>query len=303
MAITIGEIVKYYREKLNMSQENLAENACSRKYVCDVEKNKSIPTLDIIDRFSKKLGVDLYATYGNMHNYYDIETYLKVRKINALIGKGDFLGVSSFVKECKAEIGFATGEAKQMILYAEAIVLAYEHKVEEAIELVVMGMRIHHPKFPCKNEKVNSGFNNVEYALLLSYGTMNVRMGNREVALISFNEIKQDSMNVLSSPYEAERSKAFFLNLLCSAVYNKYVSFREDTDEQLAEIEEVLDYQKRNNRIHMLPELLLCLSDICDKRGELDKALIAFNQAKVLGVFYRGEEGFKKLSEAILSHK
>lgn len=62
--------LKYYRYKLNMSQEKFAEKLNSTlPYINQLEKGKRKPTLELLDKFSDKLGVtsaDL-ITYNKNH--------------------------------------------------------------------------------------------------------------------------------------------------------------------------------------------------------------------------------------------
>lgn len=78
--ITIGEIIRYYRKESGLSQEELAEGICDRKYLSHIENNKNIPTLDIINQLSNRLGINLYDSYALMLHKHDIDTYKKIER-------------------------------------------------------------------------------------------------------------------------------------------------------------------------------------------------------------------------------
>lgn len=62
--------LKYYRYKLNLSQEKFAEKLNSTlPYINQLEKGKRKPTLELIDKFSNKLGISSaeLITYNKNH--------------------------------------------------------------------------------------------------------------------------------------------------------------------------------------------------------------------------------------------
>ena len=45
--VNFGDVLRYYRNRDGLSQEQLAEGICTREYIGLIEKNKKIPTLYI----------------------------------------------------------------------------------------------------------------------------------------------------------------------------------------------------------------------------------------------------------------
>lgn len=300
MEITIGEVIKYYRNKLNISQDMLAEGICSRKYIGDIEHGKSIPTLDMVNQLSRKLGTDLYATYSSLFRYPDFETYLICKEIGRTIGRRDFKRIEKCVEEYADRENFFTGEPRQIICQAKAIISGLRYEFDSAQRVIEEGMRINHPTFP--RLETDKGYSNVELALLLSYGVTLGRMNKIQEAAFFFDSIKRQATSGLAEKYEAEKNRAFYLNLLCSAVYNKYIFCPQIPDHVISEIDEILEYQRTNNRIHMITELLLCKAD-CLYLTDIKAAKKAYSQAKVMGTFYYGEKRFKQLEKQILKKK
>lgn len=63
--------LKYYRYKLNLSQEKFAEMMNSTlPYINQLENGRRKPTLDLIDKFSDKLNITSaeLITYNKDHN-------------------------------------------------------------------------------------------------------------------------------------------------------------------------------------------------------------------------------------------
>ena len=63
--------LKYYRYKLNLSQEKFAEMMNSTlSYINQLENGRRKPTLELLDKFSKKLDITSakLITYNKSHN-------------------------------------------------------------------------------------------------------------------------------------------------------------------------------------------------------------------------------------------
>lgn len=63
--------LKYYRYKLNLSQEKFAEKLNSTlPYINQLENGRRKPTLELLDKFSEKLGITSaeLITYNENHN-------------------------------------------------------------------------------------------------------------------------------------------------------------------------------------------------------------------------------------------
>lgn len=60
LAKHLGKAIRKHREILKFSQEELADRAClDRTYVSGIERGRRNPTLDVLQRLSAALGVDL----------------------------------------------------------------------------------------------------------------------------------------------------------------------------------------------------------------------------------------------------
>lgn len=63
--------LKYYRYKLNLSQEKFAEKLGSTlPYINQLENGRRKPTLELIDKFAEKIGITSaeLITYNESHN-------------------------------------------------------------------------------------------------------------------------------------------------------------------------------------------------------------------------------------------
>lgn len=65
LAKYLGQAVRQHRELVRLSQEDLADRAkLDRTYVSGIERGKRNPTLDVLQRLSTALGVDLDVIFA-----------------------------------------------------------------------------------------------------------------------------------------------------------------------------------------------------------------------------------------------
>lgn len=62
-----GEIIKYYREKMGLTQAMLGEGICTTTHVSKIERGKTAYSADIIALFSERLGIDIENEIKSIH--------------------------------------------------------------------------------------------------------------------------------------------------------------------------------------------------------------------------------------------
>lgn len=302
MAVTIGEIIKHYRTSIEMSQEDLSDGICTRRQISNIECNNSTPSLDLICDLSEKLNVNLLTAFGNVYHHNDLDAHLKyVELAKAISPNTDIETLKELVSECEKLPGFKTGEPKTLLAYAKSVIYISNKQNNEALAAAKEELCSLFPRFP---QVLDASFNlpNVDYALLLSYAVFECRYGILERGLSILDEISSRVKLLLSdSLYDSEEKKDFWTSMWCSSVYNKFC-FAEDSYENMsAEIDEILEYQKTNNRIHILPELLLCKTIILLHKSNLQDAYETYACAKAIGEFYYSKEIFEKKVDSLFN--
>lgn len=69
MEIQIGEIIRKYRIKLHLTQEELAEKIDkSSGYICQVERNETTPSLDALIVLMNVLNIDASTIFCSKEN-------------------------------------------------------------------------------------------------------------------------------------------------------------------------------------------------------------------------------------------
>ncbi len=81
--MTIGEKVKYFRKKKNLTQASLASNHITRNMISLIESGYATPSVDTICYLSKKLGIDPGALISEEISAKDIESFEAAKEIRA----------------------------------------------------------------------------------------------------------------------------------------------------------------------------------------------------------------------------
>lgn len=301
MSITIGEIIKYYRTSRKICQEDLANGICTRRQLSNIECNNSTPSLDLICDFSNRLNINLLSAFGNVYRHQDLPTHLKFVELAKAISSKDISTLENHISDCESNENFKIGEPRTLLAYAKAVSFSLKGDAKSANTISKEELTFLFPDFP-KLFNAPDNLSNVEYALLLTYSITECRLGNTDMGISLFDEISSRIKRLLSdSLYDSEEKKDFWTSLWCSAVYNKFCFMNDSALQMKDEIDEILEYQKTNNRIHILPELLLCKTIILIKEAKFNEAYEEYTRAKTIGEFYTSKENFERITESFFS--
>ena len=68
MTIALGNTARHLRESLGLTQRAAAEQLeISFVHLCNIEKNRAVPSPSLIDRFRTVFGIDLYVLAWCLH--------------------------------------------------------------------------------------------------------------------------------------------------------------------------------------------------------------------------------------------
>lgn len=291
-----GRLIRYYRKEKGMSQEKLADGICSREYIGKLERGENIPTLETMSLLSGRLEVDLHRAYSEIYKNHDLDIYLQIRELDKAIETDNRDLIASLTGEYEKLKGFSSGQPLQYLCYAKTFLA----DGDESLRWIEKGLRESYPFFPGLDDRAVRP-SNIEFALILSYAVILCRTGDEERALQYYDYVIHTAYRLLeNSVYEIESNRSFWLNVICSSICNKYIFYGDSSEEMLSEIESILRYQKQNNRIHMLPQLLLCKTAILMKNNRESEAASVYKTAQTLGVFYYAEDGFERMKKRTL---
>ena len=84
---TIGQRIKYYRLKKNLSQEKLAElSGCHPTYIGQLERGEKNATLTVIERVSSALNISMSKLFENI-GCYDKEKSIALECYDFILSK------------------------------------------------------------------------------------------------------------------------------------------------------------------------------------------------------------------------
>lgn len=299
--ITIGEIIKHYRKEKGLSQAALADGICERKYISNIENNKNIPTLDIINQLSNRLHINLYETYALMLRHHDIDTHQKIEYLSQHFTFEKAKYLLSLIEEYEKLPGFQYGEPLQTIKYAKALYLSNaKRNFSEAIIVALEGLSIH-KDFNIATPSMSLSLSNVELCLLNSIGVDYCRNNQHQEGKKYFQYLLEYVYLLYSTNhYASNRNNQFEIKILSNVVYNCFVFYRDDPEFDSEHIEKTLDILKTLHCHHKLPELLLCKAYLKYKEKQLEEAKQLYTLAHSLGLYLYTNQYVEDIEKSIL---
>ncbi|MCR5754198.1 MAG: helix-turn-helix domain-containing protein [Acetatifactor sp.] len=298
---SMGELIRHYRKQRGISQERLAGEICTRRQLLNIENGKNVPSLELVYRFSESLNVDLLETYNTALKHNGLNTHLKYMEIDSAIRTKDDDLLEVLVHDCEHREGFQSGEPLQMILHAKSILIANAGDFCEAQNLTLRSIQVTHKDY-LPSDNLTGSYSVAEIGLMIAYAIYTCLLNQRQDGIKILDNVEKYIKSIIfNAAYIFEHQKPIWINLWCVAIYNEFSFSTSAGNEILMKINDVVDYQKKNDRIYMLVELLLCRAAILMENGEKQVAEADYQRAKVLGEFYRSANYFSKLAQKIIN--
>ena len=274
--VDFGDVLRYYRTKEGLSQEQLAEGICTRVYVSQIEKNKQIPTLYMISAFSNKMGINLFDAYALIIEHNDFDTHKKIETLNEAINDYDDQRLFELAKEYESLPGFSSGVPLQCIKHAYALYYSnvkedYEKSVAYATEGLAVSGHTDDDMTPTPMLSV------VDLCLLLVKSVDLCRNRKMEEGRKYFEYLHECTrLRLIQNRYIANRNLRFDINLFALTAFNVCEFFPDDVENNLKILDETLDllYDHRNS--NMQGELQLYKARYLHDRGDAEGARECF---------------------------
>ena len=298
--IKIGDIIKHYRIEKGLSQDELAEGICSRKYISQLETHQNIPTLFIINSLSAKLGVNLYDSYALMLQHQDIETHKKIVSLNKALAEADYDKIHILVEAYRSLPEFQHGEPMHFLKYSESVYLS-NVLLEHSLAISVAKSAL--PDNPLSQATQQTFFTNIELTLLNFIAVNTCRLGNLQEGKTYFNFL-YNYLNQLfnQNHYVTNRNNHFELRFFANLVYNDFCFFHKINNFDSERLDIALELLKSLHSHFNLPELLLCKTTLFLEQNEIDRAQKTYSLAHELGLYLYSEEEIKDLETRILPY-
>lgn len=301
--IAIGEILRYYRCQKELSQEQLAEGICDRKYISNIELGKQIPTLDIINQLSLKLGINLYETYALMLRHHDIDTHKKIELLNQHFNHKNIPKLGDLISQYETLPAFSYGEPFLHLQYAKALYTAWSRQqYQEAIDIALKAFSEYKP-FDINNTLEYRLFSNIELNLIKLIAINYCRIDNKAEGKKYFDFLyKYIRLLFNQSHYATNRNNRFELHFSSNLVYNYFLFFKDEADFEYKIIDETLALLKSLHSNYMLCELLLCKTYLQISSNDATSAQSTYQLAHALGLYLYEEDYQEHIERTILGN-
>ena len=297
--IKIGDLIKHYRIEKGLSQDELADEICSRKYISQLETHQKIPTLFIINALSQKLGINLYDSYAIMLQHHDIETHQQIVTLNNDLADADYDKIHVLVEEYRTLPAFQNGEPMQFLKYGESVYLSnvlLHHN--QAISIAKSALPSNH-----LSEAQHSYFTNIELTLLNFIAINTCRLGKLDEGKKYFEFLYTylDKL-FMKNHYIANRNNHFELRFFANLIYNDFCFFHKTSNFDDKKIDTILTLLKSLHSHFNLPELLLCKTVLLLETKQHSDAKQLYSLAHELGVYLYSQEQMDELEKKLLPY-
>ena len=301
--VGFGDVLRYYRNKGGLSQEQLAEGICTRVYISQIEKNKQIPTLYMISAFSNKMGINLFDAYALIIEHNDFDTHSKIETLHEVINSCDDERLFELAKEYETLPGFSSGAPLQCIkhafsLYYSNVLHDYDKSIAYATEgLAVSGV-------PDAEMKPTPMLSVTDLNLLLVKSVDLCRSGKREEGRKYLEYLYECvRLRLTQNRYIANRNLRFDINLFALVTFNICEFFPDDIGNNMVILEQTISllYDHRNS--NMQGELQLYEARYLYEMGDLEAARDCFNAGYYLLVRQKNRADAEACARQILKER
>ncbi len=256
--MNIGELIREYRNRLGLSQAELAENICSVKYIYLIEKGERTPSTVLLSLFSEKLHTDLCAMYPYLGCLQPIE----VRETMVLFEKykrqSDFESLKKLTEQKK---GMPDFQCAPWVYDIEINQFCYSILAGGKAREAIAGLK------KALEDKAAAGMRIYQRAQLYSLLSICYHMindGENSFKAVSHaNMLMEDKRHMLSCRQVLITVK---INYLFACEQQKQY------EELIAQGLDLLDYQQENNSYERIHYTCFLLALAYHRLGENDRA-------------------------------
>ena len=301
--VGFGDVLRYYRTKEGLSQEQLAEGICTRVYISQIEKNKQIPTLYMISAFSNKMGVNLFDAYALIIDHNDFETHKKIEILNEAINAHDDELLFRLAKEYSALPGFSSGAPLQLIKYAYSIYYSNVLKdYDKSIPYATEGLQV--SGVPDANMTPTPMLSITDLCLLMAKSVDLCRSGRQEEGR-KYLEYMHECvrLRLTQNRYIANRNLRFDINLFSLVTFNICEFFPDDIENNMKILEKTISLLYDHRSSNMQGELQLYEARYLYETGDMEGARDCFNAGYYLLVRQKSREAAEETAREILEER
>ena len=301
--VGFGDVLRYYRNKEGLSQEQLAEGICTRVYISQIEKNKQIPTLYMISAFSNKMGINLFDAYALIIEHNDFDTHSKIETLHEVINSCDDERLFKLAKEYEPLPGFSCGAPFQCIKYAFSLYYSNVlHDYDKSIACATEGLAV--SGVPDADMKPTPMLSVTDLNLLLVKSVDLCRSRKREEGRKYLEYLYECvQLRLTQNRYIANRNLRFDINLFALVTFNICEFFPNDIENNMKILEKAISLLYDHRSSNMQGELQLYEARYLYEMGDLEGAHDCFNAGYYLLVRQKSREIAEETAREILEER
>ncbi len=129
MRETVGKLVKTLRKNCYLTQEQLGEKiGYTREQISKIENGRVDPSREILAKMSDIFNFDIMSIVHIFDKFSSIEAYNGFKDLRCEIENRNLAEIKRISNEIRTLSDFSSGEPKQLILYADALIMTYVNK-------------------------------------------------------------------------------------------------------------------------------------------------------------------------------
>jgi|GEM_PF-4843528 len=290
-----GLTLSQIRKSKGITQEELAYDICTRKYLSNIENGRQTPTVLKLEQLSNKLGVDLSSIYhlSLYSNPYD--TKKKIEHMDELFKHRKFLELRKLIIECEHSNDFQIPINQQLIVLYKAM-NAYEldQNLAESKSLLEQAFAVTN-KTNILEIKCDRQLTYIDSRILISYSKILIENNHLEDGLKLLTTIEECLLKTYLGNSDSRGE------ILLKAMFNKAFLLNEKSeyDTALVSIEEGIDKSIIQNNLTLLSNFYYLKGVIKFNTKVLDEAESLFNMFLSLRLALKDTKYFKVMKEFI----
>lgn len=254
-----GDLLKEVRHIRRMTQEQLAENICSRRQLIRIEKGEYEPSSHVITLLSQRLNFDLQKCYQNFKFSKTAMAYELKTSLMYYISLHDSVSIKPLIHQMENLPEFMEGENLQFLFYARSIYTYYQKKdYDLAFQYTLSGIKIENVDFSIDKMEIRN-YSNIGLSLLNFMGCILNSSDKTDISCRLFKHLVAILDNRPQISYSAfYQYSELEKTLYQTTAYNLSTAYvrRSDYETALVYADKGIDFAIRHNTIERLPALL-----------------------------------------------
>ncbi len=304
MLDNIGETIKYLRTRNSLTQSQLGEKVkYSREQIARIESGHSKPSPNLLLELSKIFNFNLVSLLQIYNDFTSIEAYEGYRHLRIAIDNKDLKKIEYFSKELCTLEDFSKGEPLQLIMYCNALILAYsKHDYEGSINACLTALEVIY-KENYSDLLISEHLTDTSYSILFllcnnyhAIGSIDFYKELAEAILFNFqNIIFTEKLSIYDHSYNTQRRYLIAINNMAQVFFEL-----SDYQESLTLIDKGIELSNEFDILTQLPYFVFLKVECMYKLEKISNAQEQYIIFKSLCVITKNSRYIKEYAENMI---